>query len=236
MLLQEQLFVRLARWHLVGKPQDPARQDGTRLTRRDVAELTRTMRDSARELIAAAELGRLTSRGNRFNATLGLYHVALYRALRDWGLSDEYAIQLARDIGWVFYKAMTRYLYWLVRPFVWDKQRQINAVIKLLMIFPFSQDEQGYQVKSWHEGDHFRTDWTQCVVLETIKRVGDESDLNFFRNSWCQYDFAFPAIISKDGYYEREHTLSQGDRVCDMKWYARKPTAHSGQKNIKDEV
>jgi len=209
---------------LIGLPRNPELPDRDRLTKVDVRTLVAEMRVAARELIAAADLTRLKSRGNRFNATLGLYHVALYRGLLKQGLANDYAIQVSRDIGWSFYAGATLYLYWLVRPFVWNKQKQLNTILRLLMIFPFNQDKHGYQVKAWKEGGHFRTDWTQCVVLEAIKRAGDEADLNFFRNSWCQYDFKFPGLISKDGYYEREHTLSSGDKVCDMKWYARRPS------------
>lgn len=222
-MLQNLLFSWLARRYLIGQALDPERPDSARLDKAQVKALVAEMRDTARVLIAAAQLQRLKSRGNRFNATLGLYHVALYRSLRNQGLADEQAIRLAREIGWSFYAGATRSLYWLVRPFVWDKQKQLNAILRLLMIFPFNQDPEGYQVTAWKEADHFRTDWTRCVVLDSIIRAGDEADLNFFRNSWCTYDFHFPGLISQDGYYEREHTLSHGDKVCDMKWYARKP-------------
>jgi len=222
-VLQRLLFRWLARRKLAGTPRNPDSPNGEPLRKADIEALVAEMRITARELIVAAELGRLNSRGNRFNATLGLYHVALYRSLRKQGLADEYAIQLARDIGWSFYAAATRYCYWLVRPFVWSKQKQINAILRLLMVFPFNRDKHGYQFQVRKEHDHLRTDWTQCVVLELLRRVGDEADLNFFRNSWCQYDFQFPGLISKQGYYERQHTLSSGDQVCDMKWYAKRP-------------
>jgi hypothetical protein len=218
------LFAWLARRHLFDRPRKRDNPQSRRFTRGDIRALVREMKQQARELIAAADLGRLKSRGNRFNTTLGLYHVALYRGLRGQGVADDEAIRLAREIGWTFYAAASRYLYWLVRPFVWNKQKQINSVLRILMIFPFNRDPNGYQFTIKNEADHMRTDWTQCVVLEAIKRSGNEADLNFFRHSWCQYDFHFPALISQDGYYEREHTLSFGDGVCDMKWYARRPS------------
>lgn len=222
-MLQNLLLSWLARRQLTGLPRNPDTPDIEQLTRTDIKLLVAEMRTTARKLILAADLKLLKSRGNRFNAILGLYHVALYRGLCKQGLEDAYAIKVCSDVGWSLYAGATRYLYWLVRPFVWNKQKQINAILRMLMIFPFNQDKNGYQFTVKKEADHLRTDWSQCVVLESIKRAGDEADLNFFRNSWCQYDFKFPGLISRDGYYEREHTLSSGDQVCDMKWYAKKP-------------
>lgn len=212
---------RLAKRHLLGKPRDRTKPESVLITEDDIASLVSSTYKLAKPLIHAVELEKIKSRGNRLTITLGLYHVALYRSLRKLDIEDDYAIDLASELGWSVYKYNVRLIYKFVRLFVYNKQKQLNTITRLLMLFPFSQDANGYQRTAWNEADHLRTDWTQCAVLVAMNKVGNEKDLNFFRNSWCQYDFRVPEVISKEGYYGRKHTLSSGDNVCDMKWYAK---------------
>jgi hypothetical protein len=56
-------------------------------------------------------------------------------------------------------------------------------------------------------------------IFEYFKTQGEEA-LEFFRNSWCTLDFPLAEFMVKGGRYERPHTLSAGDNVCDMRWIA----------------
>ena len=49
-----------------------------------------------------------------------------------------------------------------------------------------------------------------------------------FQRSWCTYDWALTYAMvgggfQQKGYHERPHTMSKGDDVCDMCWYAHPP-------------
>jgi hypothetical protein len=58
-----------------------------------------------------------------------------------------------------------------------------------------------------------------------VERHGDRGELEAFYQSWCLYDWPAADILAggragEHGHYERPHTLSQGDSVCDMCWSA----------------
>ena len=78
------------------------------------------------------------------------------------------------------------------------------------------------------EGDQIHTHWTHCppqaFVRELVQAVGDRGEVEAFRRSWCEYDWPGADLIAADGrsgHYERTHTLSEGDSVCDMCWRGR---------------
>jgi len=41
----------------------------------------------------------------------------------------------------------------------------------------------------------------------------------FFNRTWCQFDWAAAQAMAAGEKYERPHTLSAGDTICDMRWY-----------------
>jgi len=94
----------------------------------------------------------------------------------------------------------------------------MNFVLRAFKRYPFS--EPGYQGEFHEEADHLRTDWIRCAPFEYVKAHGREGELAFFFRTWCMYDWALAQIITANGRYERDHTLSVGDEVCDMRWYA----------------
>jgi hypothetical protein len=59
-------------------------------------------------------------------------------------------------------------------------------------------------------------------MYEYFKSQGEEE---FMLHSICTLDFALGQTLAKGGHYERPHTLSAGDRLCDMKWYAQSRSA-----------
>jgi hypothetical protein len=166
-----------------------------------------------------AELDQLTNLGNRQNVFMSVASLAGYRALLDDGIEPAYATELFSDIGWRVYVALFQPLRFLARLRYRDEpQKQVNFILRAFMRYPFS--EPGYQGEASEEADHFRTDWTRCAPLEYVKIHGREGELAFFFNTWCMYDWALAQIMTADGWYEREQTLSDGDEVCDMRWYA----------------
>lgn len=195
------------------------------LTRQEIKSLISNTLADGDGLIANSSMKQIKSRGNRLLVAAGLYHVSLYRRLCGLGMGQEEATQACFDLAWDVYKKAVRGTYWLVRPFAWTRRAQMNAIILLMNKFPFSEDPNGFQRTITIREDHIDTNWTRCAVLENIRALDDAEAVQFFHNTWCQYDFLFPGLVSKQGYYEREHVMSAGDKVCDMKWYPVRPTS-----------
>lgn len=45
-------------------------------------------------------------------------------------------------------------------------------------------------------------------------QAGTAEEVDFFKHSWCIYDFALPEYLIDGECYERNNTLSNGDSVC----------------------
>jgi len=207
---------------VIGRYRDPEIQTKGRFVRSDVEPLvTRTIK-IVDELVPEAELSRFRSRGNRLNTLLGVYSLAAYRAIRESGISHERAVELFGDIGWQLYTIGVNIPLFFIRPFTRNPQTRLNFVLRVFLFFPFAEDPVGYHRTYWKEDDRYCTDWHRCVVFDYFRKHGTEEEIDLFRRTWCQYDFALPRLIHPDGFYERPHTLSSGDNVCDMKWYGKR--------------
>lgn len=44
--------------------------------------------------------------------------------------------------------------------------------------------------------------------------------MELFRRSWCTMDYPLCEAMVEGGRFSREHALSHGDDVCDMRWRA----------------
>jgi len=214
---------RALRRIIVGRYRDPADPVLGRLVQGDVDAMLSSMDSKLGPLVSAADFSRLRSRGNRLNLLLGIYSQAMYRSMRELGFSHDRTTELLGDAMWWVYTLGAKIPLWLVRPFSRDPQTRLNFLLRVFLFFPFNEDPNGYRRTYWKEDDRYCTDWHRCVVYDYFREHGTEEEIEFFRRTWCLYDFALPQLISPDGYYERPHTLSSGDEVCDMRWYGRKP-------------
>lgn len=221
--LSKYLFRRAAYRIMIGRYRDPQMPALGRFTRQDIKPVLTEIFTLADQLVPQARLSRLRKRGNRFNTVLGVYSLAAYRVMRQAGIPHERAIELFGDIGWQLYRIGVNLPLLFIRPFTRNPQTRLNFVLRAFLFFPFSEDPEGYHRTYWREKDHYCTDWHRCVVYDYFKDQGTEEEIEFFRKTWCLYDFALPRLIHPQGYYERPHTLSSGDPVCDMRWYGRKP-------------
>lgn len=204
---------------MIGRYRDPENPGQGRFVRRDIDQLLEKTFKQARSLVPNADLSRYKSRGNRLNVLLGVYSLAAYRAMRDSGIEHEWAVELFGDIGWRLYTLGVKLPLFFIRPFTRDSQKRLNAILRVFLFFPFAEDPVGYHRKYRKESNHFVTDWYRCVVYDYFRANGTDEEIDLFRRSWCQYDFALPRLIDSKGFYERPHTLSNGDDVCDMRWY-----------------
>lgn len=160
-------------------------------------------------------MSRLKTRGNRQNVLLGVFSLAIFRALLAEDIDKPYATELVTDLAWKIYEK------WVVLPRVAarfahrDPQQQMNMMLRMFLRFPFSRP--GYDWQARPEVGAFALDIYRCPVRDYLRSQGEEE---FMRNSWCTLDFALAQAMTKGGHYQRPHTLTAGDRVCDMKWFA----------------
>lgn len=197
------------------------------------------------EMLPVAQLDKLPSIGNGQNVYLAVATMAAYHAFLEADIEKDYAIELLADLGWKVYTKMIGLPRFIARLVSRDPQKQINFILRLLMIYPFSAPGRpGYEVKAWAESDRFCTYWTHCppfaFVKQLIERNGDGGEVEAFNKSWCWYDWAATYAMvagghNKLGYYVRTHTLSAGDDVCDMEWYA-KPSDYQSKEQMENSL
>lgn len=221
---------RATRQGMLGRFRDP---DHPRLGRFDYHDVKKVVNRSLvifEELLPGADLKQYRSRGNRFNVALAVFTLAAYRALREHGLTHNWATMIFSDIGWSIYTIGVKIPLTAVRPFTRDPQKRLNFILRVFLFFPFAEDPVGYKRKYWKEIDHYRTDWFRCAPFDYFRKHANEEEIDLFRRSWCLYDFALPGLVNPGAHYERPHTLSSGDEVCDMYWYGKKPAGLEDRK------
>jgi len=218
---------------LMGRRIDKNRLEVGRFLKHDVDEMLKNIWQNVNDLVPEARLEKLPTLGNRLNVYLAVLTVAAYHAFVSAGVEKEYAMELFADIGWKVYIKFLPLLKFISRCVSRNPQKQINFILRAMMVFPFSRPgKPGYECTARSEPDFFYTDWTHCppfeFVRDYIKKHGDNGELKAFQRSWCGYDWALTYAMIDGGFgvrghYERPHTLSAGDPVCDMRWCAGVP-------------
>jgi hypothetical protein len=228
-LVARYLVRRAARQALQGRLLDPHEPGRGRWLRADVRAFLEATWRRVDDLLPAACLERLPTYGNRLNVFMAIVTTAAYREMLDRGVSREYATTLVADVGWKIYAWMLTASATPARVLTRSPRRRLEWTLKLLMRFPFSAPgKPGYEVKAWRQGEAFFTHWTHCppqaFVRSLVEAEEDRGELEAFYRTWCLYDWAGADLLAGDGgngHYERPHTMSRGDAVCDMCWWAR---------------
>jgi hypothetical protein len=231
--LYRPLLRHAARQVLEGRLVEPDRPERGRWLRSDVEAYLEAVWKRTRELLPEAGLERLPALGNRHNVFLALVTTSAYQVMIERGVDARYAMTLVADVGWKVYAWMLRLAALPARLTSRDPQVRMERTLRALLRFPFTAPGRpGYEVRAWSEGDAFFTHWAHCppqtFVRDLVARRGDRGELEAFARSWCLYDWAGADLLANDGekgHYERPHTLSRGDDVCDMCWRGRRATA-----------
>jgi hypothetical protein len=214
---------------VVGRLKERGAPQKGRWLRHEIDAIFAQTWDNAETILPEADLASLPNWGNRHNVFLAVLTIAAYDAFRDAGAEKDDAIELFADMGWKLYTRFLTLPRFFARLRYRDPQRQMNFILRALLRFPFSAPGRpGYEVRAWAEPGRFCTYWTHCppyaFVKEYTRTHGDSGEVEAFIKSWCWYDWALAYAMvdgsyDSHGYYERPHTLSAGDAVCDMCWY-----------------
>lgn len=218
---------------LMGRMIQRDRPEMGRFLRHDADRVLKETWDEVDEILPSAELDRLPTFGNRHNVFLAIVTVACYHALINSGIERQYAIELVADLGWKLYTRFITLPRFVARLSSRDPHRQMGLILLILSKFPFNiTGKPGYEANGHIEPECYCINYTFCppygFVKEYVEHNGDRGEIELFQRSWCWYDWAFAYAMVDGGYqklghYERPHTLSSGDEVCDMRWYGRPP-------------
>ena len=210
-------FKRSAYQILAGRYRDRTKPSSGRFTRGQVDELLKSVWACLDSLLPEANLGQYKTLGNRQNLYLAVATRAAYHAFLEAGIEAVYATELISDVAWKVYAAWLPIPRFFARLASRDPQKQMNFILRAFLRYPFS--EPGYQRKVWEESDGLNTTWYRCPPQAYFKQHGTPEEMLFFNRTWCTFDWAIANEMVKGGWYERPHTLSAGDNVCDMKWH-----------------
>lgn len=199
-----------------------ARPKEGRFTDRDIDRIIAQVESNMLDLLPL--MPRQKSLGNLRNVYAGLIDLALYRALLHEGTEKSYASELVADTMW---RVVEDNWYFNLRKFIGrmnkfqsgDPLRKLGKKLKQVMRFPYNPP--GYTIQLQRVDNVYHMDIYSCPVYDFFKKLGQE-ELDLFRHTWCTFDYAVAEkVFVQGGNYERQHTLSDGDEVCDMRWCIR---------------
>jgi hypothetical protein len=164
--------------------------------------------------------------GNYQNTYVGLVDLAIYRSLIKHGITPEYATNLVADMMWLA-TVNAKGLIPVIDPLrkrltklrSKDSMSYLEKRLKSMLKYPYS--EPGYKTELNQVDNVFHMDIYSCPVFEFYNQFGEE-EMIFLQKTWCTFDYTAAENIIEGGKYQREHTLSEGDEVCDMRWFISK--------------
>jgi hypothetical protein len=148
--------------------------------------------------------------------------LAIYKALVKERIDPDYAMDLIGDMIWQA-RVNAKGLIPIIDPLRLklakimskDPMAFLEKRLKDGMKFPYS--EPGYKVELYKDKNVYCMDFYSCPVFDFYKQFGKE-EMTLFRKTWCTYDYAAAEHLVEGGKYQRKHTLSDGDELCDMRW------------------
>jgi hypothetical protein len=201
------------------------RRDGMpeygRFTRREIRRIISQASLQIEELMPY--LRNFDGIGNYQQEYAGLLTLAAYRALLKENIPRDYATNIVGDMIWQSYLnnkgaipiiAPLRTMWWKIT--TKDPTARLGKYIKAAMKYPFT--EPGYRIKLYRDKDVWCMDLYTCVGYDFFKQFGQE-EVTFFRKTWCNFDFAGGEYLVEGSKYQRTHTLSDGDELCDARYF-----------------
>jgi hypothetical protein len=162
--------------------------------------------------------------GNYMMAYSSLVDLAIYRALLMDKVDPVYATKLIGDINWQFVVNTGGY-YRLKRKLIYlktkDPMERMGIFLSDMLKFPYGKP--GYRAELYKEGNLYHMNIYSCPMYNFYRQFGND-ELTLFRKVFCTYDYAAAERLIEGGRHQREHTLSDGDELCDMRWYISAPS------------
>lgn len=191
-----------------------------RFTRKEIQHIISQANLNVKELMP--HFTDLDNIGNYQNAYAGLLILAIYRALLKQNIARNYAVNLVGDMQWQHVlnaKGLIPIIdplrNTLLRLTTKDPMTYLEKRLKSAMKYPYSKP--GYKIDFYKEGNVYCMDIYSCPVYDFYTQFGIE-EMTLFRRTHCTFDYTVGEHLVEGGKYQREHTLSDGDEVCDMRW------------------
>ncbi|MFO7559182.1 MAG: L-2-amino-thiazoline-4-carboxylic acid hydrolase [Desulfobacterales bacterium] len=197
---------------LEGRNRSRQRPELGRITNDDVYYILEESWKNFQKLHKTAPKGNTP--GSRVMLKSGVWSLAMYRAILKIGAEKEYAIELCGDVLWKYYQRVVRRTRLKGHLSSRKPQKRMDRIQE---IFLKTLEKPGYDLKVIKVPDAFAYDIYRCPVHDYFKSVGSE-ELEFFKKTWCTFDWPLAEYLVKGGKYERQYTLSHGDAMCDMRW------------------
>ncbi|MBN1932307.1 MAG: L-2-amino-thiazoline-4-carboxylic acid hydrolase [Desulfobacterales bacterium] len=204
--------IRIPFQKLEGRNRSRQRPELGRITNDDVYSILEESWKNYRQLSKTAPKG--DTLGSRMMLKNGVWSLAMYRAILKIVFEKEYAIELCGDVLWKNYQRSVWRVRLKARLSSRKPQEQMN---RMQEVFLKILEKPGYDLLVIQAPDAFAYDIYRCPVHDYFKSLGPE-ELEFFRKTWCTFDFPFAEHLVKGGKHERQRTLSHGDEMCDMRW------------------
>ena len=204
------------------------RRDGMpengRFTPKEIKRIIQQTEQNIKELMLYFK--DLDSIGNFQNEYVGLLDLAIYRALKKENIDSIYAMKLVGDMMWqavinskglipIIDSIRKKLLKLTAKNPMTILEKRLKEMIK----YPYG--EPGYKIKFYKDNEVFCMDIYTCPVYDFYKQFGYE-EMKLFSETWCTFDYIAAEHVVEGGKYEREYTLSDGDNVCDMRWFIKK--------------
>ena len=158
------------------------------------------------------QMPRQANLGNWLVMHFAFLTLSAYQAMRDFGLTEETAVELIQDLTWQITSTWTRRAKRVSAPFFRSRLEQVKYFVVWIMKTLFSTP--AYRFKMGEMDNGFYLDVLQCPVAELMKSKG-VPDLCI--QSWCGVDFGLVEILG--GELARTGTLAMGKEKCDFRFF-----------------
>jgi len=199
-----------------GRHRNPAFPEQGRFTDKDAIAISKSTVRLIRQLLPTMPKQKTFGGTQMVRGAVG--GVAIYRALRDFGIEKAYAIELGGDIGYQFYKMKIGPFRRVARLFARNPSKQMDLMQRL--IIKLALESPDYEVVVCNPPSGLEYDILRCPMYEYYKTLGAE-EMEFFQKNICTFDWPIAEYCVKGGSYKRTKTLSHGEEMCDQKWLAK---------------
>jgi hypothetical protein len=196
-----------------GRHRNPAFPEQGRFTNEDARTIRKAAMRWSRQLRRTMPKQKTFGGQQMVRGAVGA--VAIYRALRDFGIEKPYAIKLGGDIGYQFYKSTSDPLRWVARLFARNPSKQMDLIQRLIIEIVLQSPD--YEIVVRKPPSRVEVNVLRCPPYEYVKTFGTE-EMEFFQKTNCTFDWPVAEYWVKGGCFSRTKTLSHGDEMCDQKW------------------